>query len=135
MGGFLKRNRGKIAAGTVVGLVAAFGLVRTDFNPPRYMYWVFMDRLTAGSYHKLPCRKWPTVEEAKRIMGERADVARRIENLRSEGPDVYLRTRGRCSGKAELDIYFGGISEKKKIQEIIGDDKMFFGIPYSLHNT
>ena len=135
---FLKHNMGAVIKWTVGVLVVTLVFVQTDCNPPlyvsRYMYWVFMESIQAGTYHKLPCRKWPTVEEAKLIMEERADIVRRIEKLDSDGPDVFLRTESRCSGKAELDITYSGRYEREKAQEIIGDDKMFFGIPYNMHN-
>ena len=134
MRSFLKRSIANIVRWAVVLLVVAFVLVQTDCNPPRYMYWVFMDTIRAGSFHKLPCRKWPTLEEAKLIMEERADIVRRIENLDSDGRDVFLRTKSRCSGKAELDITYSGRAKREKAREIIGDDKMFFGIPYNMHN-
>ena len=130
----LNRYKWNIAGWTVVVLAVAFVFVQTDYNPPRYLLWVFTERLTGESYHKLPCRKWPTVGEAERIMEERSDVVQRLENLDGHGPDVFLRTEGRCPGKAELDITFTSIFKKKKAQEIIGDDKMFFGIPYNLSN-
>ena len=94
------------------------------------------EEMRSGSrYHQIPCRKWPTMEEAKRIMEERADIVERIEGLPTV--DVFLEA-GRCEGKAQLIIYFGGLSNirsRDKAIEIIGDGKMFFGIPYSLVNS
>ena len=91
---------------------------------------------TRGSrIHGVPCHKWPTFEEAERIMEERADIIQRIERIRAV--DVSLES-GKCSGKAQLIIYFGGrsnIESRDEAWEIIGDDEWFFGIPYSLVNS
>ena len=131
----LNRYRWNIAAWTVVVLAVAFVLVQTDYNPPRYLSWVFAEQLTGGSYHRVPCKKWPTVKEAERIMEEQVDIVRRLDSVNRGAPDMHLATGSGCPGKAELRMYFGGISEKKRMQEIIGDKRWFFGIPYSLSNV
>ena len=91
---------------------------------------------TRGSrFHGVPCHEWPTAKEARRIMEERSDIVRRIENIRTV--HMHLET-GRCEGKAELIIYFGGLSNiesRDEAWELIGDDEWFFGIPYSLVNS
>ena len=113
-------------------LVVMTVFVLTQITPSLSWTKTFNEASTGSRYHGIPCHKWPTVEEAERIMEERADI---VENL---GRNVSLSTGGRCPGKAELEIYFDGlrnIRRRDEAWEMIGDDEWFFGIPYSLVNS
>ena len=90
-----------------------------------------------GSYHWVPCSRWPTAEEAQRVLAEHQDVVRQIEAVtpRSRAASLYVNTDESCAGKADIRITFGGRSDKEAIREIIGDDKYLFGIPYRMSNT
>ena len=54
----LRRYAASIIAGTVIVLALAFVLIQTDFNPPRYMAWMFTERLTGGRYRTARRRQW-----------------------------------------------------------------------------
>ena len=89
-----------------------------------------------GSYHWVPCSRWPTPEEAQRVLDERHDVVRQIEAVtpRSRTASLYVNTDESCPGKADIRITFGSRRDKDAIRGIIGDDKNFFGVPYRMSN-
>ena len=90
-----------------------------------------------GSYHWAPCSRWPTPEDAQRVLDEHPQVVRQIEAVtpRSRTVALYVNTDKSCPGKADIRITFGGRHDKDAIREIIGDDKYFFGVPYRMTNT
>ena len=98
------------------------------------------DRLAISLYgsapHRVPCENWPTAEEAQRILDRHADVVMQIQAVK--GVSLYVNLR-RCRGasavqRAELVIEYPGSKQREAVWAIIGDERFFFGVPYSLVN-
>ena len=89
-----------------------------------------------GSYHWVPCSRWPTPEEVQQVIDENLDVVNRIEAVtpRSRTVSLHVNTDASCPGKADIRIFYGGRRDKDAVREIIGDDKYFFGVPYRMSN-
>lgn len=83
--------------------------------------------------HRIPCDEWPTSEEVEQALDRHTDVIRRIENVKPGGIDLSINTRS-CPGRAELYIYYPARRHINEINMIIGDEKYFFGVPYTLRN-
>lgn len=99
--------------------------------------WLFSGWMSGGSApHRVPCENWPTAEEAQRILDRHADVVMQIQAVK--GVSLYVNLR-RCRGasavqRAELVIEYPGSKQREAVQAIIGDERFFFGVPYSLFN-
>ena len=83
--------------------------------------------------HRIPCDEWPTREEVEQVLERHISVIRRIESVEPGGIDLSINTRS-CPGRAELYIYYPAKRHIKEIRTIIGDEKYFFGVPYTLRN-
>ena len=83
--------------------------------------------------HRIPCDEWPTSEEVEQVLERHTDVIRRIENVKPAGIDLSINNRS-CPGRAELYIYYPARRHINEISTIIGDEKYFFGVPYTLRN-
>ena len=83
--------------------------------------------------HRIPCEKWPKREEVEQALERHIGVIRRIESIKSGSIDLSINTWS-CPGKAELYIYYPANHHIKEIKTIIGDEKYFFGVPYTLRN-
>ncbi len=84
--------------------------------------------------HRIPCSKWPTPDEVEQVVDQHARVVRRVENVDEPGSILVSINPLRCPGKAEIVIYYAVNRYLESIREIIGDEKYFFGVPYSLKN-
>ncbi len=90
-----------------------------------YQY-LFADRRAVA------CDKLPSVQTVQTTLTEHADTIRELEKL---GPENTIRLEAdatRCSGKADILIYYGTESQRAKIKQNIGDT--FFGVPYRMAN-
>ena len=83
--------------------------------------------------HRVPCSEWPTANEVEQLVVRKDQVVREIESVKPGGIKVVVNSR-RCSGKAEILIYFEARHHIAEIKRIIGDEKYFFGVPYTLAN-
>ena len=83
--------------------------------------------------HRIPCDDWPTRDEVEQTLKQHTGVIRRIEFIGSGSVDLSINTWS-CPGKAELYIYYPAKRHIKTIRTIIGNEKYFFGVPYTLRN-
>ena len=83
--------------------------------------------------HRIPCSKWPTPDEVKQVIDRHAQVVRRIESVNPGGILLSINTK-RCPGRAEIEIYYPASRHREAIKRIIGDEKFFFDVPYTLIN-
>lgn len=99
--------------------------------------WLFSGWTSGGPEPpRVPCENRPTAEEAQRILDRHADVVMQIQAVK--GVSLYVNLR-RCRGasavrRAELVIEYPGSKQREAVQAIIGDERFFFGVPYSLFN-
>ena len=84
--------------------------------------------------HRIPCNIWPAADEVYRLLEQHAGAVRRIESIEPDGIDVFARL-GRCRGRAEIGIYYQTRHHRDEIKQIIGDERHFLGVPYTLINT
>ena len=101
-----------------------------------YFRDLYAENILEARRHRVPCEKWPTFDEAERLVEERADVVSRIEAVNPGR--IQFRVRGGdgrgCHGRADIHIYFASVSNRDEIIAIIGDEKYFFGVPYDMAN-
>lgn len=81
--------------------------------------------------HYLPCDALPTYGEVMVMISQHQDVLDEIEALNPGFVGWEVHTP--CEGRADLVFWYGGRSDRRKIEAII-DDATFFGIPYRLNN-
>ncbi len=101
-----------------------------------YFRDLYAENVLEARRHRVPCEKWPTKDEAKRLTERHADVVTRIEAVNPGHIQFRLRSRhtGGCRGRADIHIYFASVSNRDEIIAIIGDEKYFFGVPYDMAN-
>lgn len=83
---------------------------------------------------RLSCAEHPTLARAQQIHDQNLPTVRRIEAVNPGFVRVDVYEPENCPGRGRLSITYGGRSDKEKIRAIIGDDALFWGMPYSLHN-
>ena len=83
---------------------------------------------------RLSCAEHPTLARAHQIRDQKLPMVRRIEAVNPGFVRVDVYEPENCPGRGRLSITYGGRSDKERIRDIIGDNALFWGIPYSLHN-
>lgn len=118
---------------SVSALILLVALVVLEINT-----YYLRDRAIALIYGSRPirlsCAEHPTLERAHQIHEQKLYTVRRIEAVNPGFVRVDVYEPENCPGRGRLSITYGGRSDKEKIRAIIGDDALFWGIPYSLHN-
>ena len=82
---------------------------------------------------KVACNDLPTVDEVQKVLTEHKDVIKELEKLSDTNSIWFSIDTERCSGKADILIYYGTESQRKQIKEKIGEK--FFGVPYRMLNV
>lgn len=82
---------------------------------------------------KIACDKLPSAEDVQKVLTEHKDVIKELEKLSDTNSISFSIDTERCSGKADILIYYGTESQRKQIKEKIG--KKFFGVPYRMFNV
>lgn len=88
--------------------------------------------LTQPDSKKVACDELPNAQVVQTSLADHASTIQELEKL---GPENTIRLEAdttRCSGKADILIYYGTESQRAKIKQNIGDT--FFGIPYRMAN-
>ena len=81
---------------------------------------------------KISCDQLPNAQVVQASLVDHVSTIRELEKL---GPENTIRLEAdktRCSGKADILIYYGTESQLANIKKNIGDT--FFGIPYRMAN-
>lgn len=94
----------------------------------------FLDDVVYDNYnHYLPCSRWPTEEDVRRILNDHDGLLQDIEavNPGNVGIEVDNST---CPGKADLVIWYASHSDRESIEAYLSDELLFFGIPVRLSN-
>lgn len=81
---------------------------------------------------KISCNKLPTVEEAQKVLTANENVIKGLEGLSDTKSIWFSLDTERCSGRADILIYYGTETQRKQIKERIGEK--FFGVPYRMFN-
>lgn len=82
---------------------------------------------------KVACNELPSAEEAQKVLTEHEDLMKELEKLSDTNSIWFSIDTERCSGKADILIYYGTESQRKQIKEKIGEK--FFGVPYRMFNV
>lgn len=82
---------------------------------------------------KVACSELPVAEEVQKVLTEHEDVIKELEKLSDTNSIWFSIDTERCSGKADILIYYGTESQRKQIKEKIGGK--FFGVPYRMFNV
>lgn len=82
---------------------------------------------------KIACSELPSVEEVQKVLTDHKDTIQELEKLSDTNSIWFSIDTERCSGKADILIYYGTESQRKQIKEIIGEK--FFGVPYRMFNV
>ncbi len=123
--------RRHIAVSMVLGLLA---FVILEANTACVRDMISME-IYGTKPHRIPCSKWPTLDEVEQVVDQHARVVRRVEDVAEAGSIlISIDTSSKCPGKAVIIIYYSANRYLESIREIIGDEKYFFGVPYSLKN-
>lgn len=81
--------------------------------------------------HYLSCEQLPPIAMVEKIVEEHQDVIQKIEHVNPGFVSVEIHEK--CSGKADIVIWYASHRDRLEIEEIINSET-FFGIPYRLHN-
>ena len=82
--------------------------------------------------HYLSCDQLPTAAEVKRVMEERQDVIKKIEQINPGFVGVEMDT-SICPGKADILFWYGNHKDGLLIESLVPGET-FYGIPYRLQN-
>lgn len=123
-----------VAASIATAIAVAIAVVEIN----TYYFRDFIElRLYNARTNRIPCDKWPTLDEARRIVAQRMPAIDRITALDPEviSWNLWEGIEGReCPGKGGLTIEAPGIY-RKEIEAIIGDTQYFYGVPVHVFNT
>ncbi len=129
-----KLPRGLLKPRYILGVLVLGAALLTAFElNTAYVRDMVHESIYGTKPHRIPCNRWPTPDEVDRVLEQHAEVVRRIESIKPEGIDVFVRA-GRCRGRVEIGIYYQTWRHRDEIKQIIGDEKRFFGVPYTLFN-
>ena len=84
--------------------------------------------------HRVPCDRWPTPDEVRRVIDQHREVVRQIESINPGFTVLDINTLS-CPGRADTQILYATASDREAIKLILGDGKYFSGVPYQMRNT
>lgn len=90
-------------------------------------------RVVYGGPPAVPCHDLPLVEPVQVTLEQQSDVVQAIEAVNPDHMDVGMDT-WRCPGRADIHITYDTARSRRAIQNIIGHDSLFFGVPYRMSN-
>ena len=120
-----------ITAGLILGALVISLVVEAKTY---YVRDLLAEELWGSRPHRVPCDKWPTLDEVQRVIDQQVQAVRQIEAVNPGFTEVIINTMG-CPGRADIRIWYVSYSDRDAIKSIIGDGKYFFGVPYQLRNT
>ena len=118
-------------AGLILGTLVIILVVEANTY---YVRDMLAQEFYGSKPHRVPCDKWPTPDEVRRIIDQNAQVVSQIESVNPGFVRVNINILS-CPDRADIRIWYASYSDRDAIRSIIGDSKYFFGVPYQLRNT
>jgi len=110
----------------LLGFCLWFELTRHPF-----MHW--LDNLLYDNYnHYLKCEDLPSINEVNSIIQAHRNILDGIDQL---APGIVgWQVEEPCAGKGNILFWYGSHDQRNQIEEMIGSEIDFFGIPIRMRN-
>ena len=120
--------------GCTLGMLAlsVLGLTIVECNT-YYLRDLVIENIYGSKPHRVPCHKWPTPDEVRRVLDLHAEVIRTIEAINPGYVEVRINVWD-CPGRADIRVLYATASDREAIKSILGEGKYFFGIPWQMRN-